>query len=166
MDTNTFCTTKQVVQTTVSSMTAASIIYDTAPPSAPTLDDAEALDTSVAVSYTVNAADSDAASQFVQVQIKGPTDSDFSDVGMSLLSTTTKQTINGLTDGVEYQFRVVAIDAANNVSAPSNIVISATPVASSGFLGRVPGRWRRRAKAVRPLPARSRAWRWRSLRWA
>jgi uncharacterized protein (TIGR03382 family) len=43
-------------------------------------------------------------------------------------------TVSGLTNGVTYFVRLVAEDAANNVSDPSNVE-TGTPQASSGFFG-------------------------------
>lgn len=139
MDTFATCQTKQTVQTTAAVTTtsatsqAAQITYDTKAPGAPSLSAVDPLDSSLAITFSVSS-DTDTAHDFVFVQYKSPTDADFVNSGTAISANETTATVSGLTNGVEYQVRLYAEDAANNVSAFSN-VLSATPVASSGFYG-------------------------------
>jgi uncharacterized protein (TIGR03382 family) len=135
MDLSALCTTKQVVQTSVATTvpTAAEIRYDTKPPGAPTLTAVDPLDTKLSLTFAVGT-DTDTTNDFIFVQIKAPTDSDFHNTGNAVSAGLTTTTITGLTDGITYQVRLYAQDQAGNVSDPSN-VMSGTPVASSGFWG-------------------------------
>jgi hypothetical protein len=135
MDTTTLCTTKQVVVTQFANKTAASIRYDTLAPDPPTLTAVESLDSALSVTYTVSA-NTDTTQDFVQVQFKLDTapDTAWAAANNPIAANVSNQTINGLANGLKYDVRAVAIDAAKNTSGPSN-VLTGTPVASSGFWG-------------------------------
>jgi hypothetical protein len=134
MDQSLLCTTKQTVQTTVASMNAASIKYDTKAPGAPVLNSVDPLDGALSASFGPGA-DTDTANDFFQLQIAQGDAGVFTNVtGGEIPASTTTSNVSGLTDGTPYTIRLYAVDAAGNQSGYSN-EISATPVASSGFWG-------------------------------
>jgi hypothetical protein len=133
MDSFATCQTKQTVQTTLTAMTAASITYDTKPPSPPNLTDVEPLDSALAISFQISA-DTDPMRDFIYVELSQNPDAGFTRQSMAVSAGQSMTTVSGLTNGTTYFVQLVAQDAANNVSGPSNIR-SATPQASSGFFG-------------------------------
>lgn len=101
------------------------IVYDTAPPGKPSLT-GEALDSSAALTISV---DSETSSVDIQQRAAGA--ADFTKV-RTVSNTALNTTIDGLMNGTAYEFRVIAIDASNNASAPSE-PITLTPQESQGF---------------------------------
>lgn len=104
------------------------LVLDTQPPAAPTLVEAIAQDTAIRVNFTVGT-----DTEKVILQVKGPDDSDFRTVKESL-GTAISASVEGLTNEVEYRVRLLAADAAGNVSAPS-AEARATPLKTIGLWG-------------------------------
>lgn len=102
------------------------LVYDTEAPGVPELGTIDAYDGAITVAFK---ADSD--TETVEAYVKSPDDADF--VKRKTATTDASSlTIEGLTNGVTYQLRLVAVDAAGNPSATSNVV-EARPVRTVGF---------------------------------
>ena len=108
--------------------TPATIRYDTLAPPAPQLTNVEPLDSSISVGFTVTG-----DTHTVRAEVKGPLDADFSR-SETVTTDVSTAVVEDLTNDITYLVRVVAIDAADNVSAPS-MEVEATPRASLGFWG-------------------------------
>ncbi|MEW6430872.1 MAG: MXAN_2561 family MXYO-CTERM-anchored protein [Myxococcota bacterium] len=116
--------------TTQPKLTASSlrIIYDTLPPSPPTITGIEALDQSATVSFTVG---SDATSVTAEVRAQG---SATFVSGGEVVATAGRIQVTGLANGTTYDIQLRARDEAGNVSAGSNVQ-SVTPIKTIGFWG-------------------------------
>lgn len=104
------------------------LIYDTAPPTAPSITGFFAQDGAIKVSFTA-----DADTSVVLGEVKGPSDAAFRSSGEAAVSAGALR-ITGLTNGTTYDVRVRGRDASGNVGEASEI-ISATPVRTVGFFG-------------------------------
>jgi hypothetical protein len=133
------CTVTNPVNTAAETL---KIIYDNKPPAAPTLSTAEALDSSLKL--TIALTDTDVKRvipQFREVSGDGGTvidadggTGDFVDgASIDATSSTTTVTIKNLKNGTTYLMRLVAVDGADNVSAPSATVVG-TPILTQGFV--------------------------------
>jgi len=116
------CTTSKL------NATPLKLVYDTAPPAAPTITQYGALDQGVRIGFT---APSDAST--VTVEAKGPSDADYRQLAETA-STNTQIQGKGLQNATTYDVRLRSIDAAGNVSDPSSSV-SVTPIKTLGFYG-------------------------------
>lgn len=105
------------------------LVYDTLPPSRPTIDKVTAQDQAVRVEFSV---DSDTSA--VLIETLGPTDLDYVARGETA-STNTFVRAENLQNSVPYQVRIRARDAAGNVSEPSDPPIEVTPIRTLGFWG-------------------------------
>ncbi|MEW5743747.1 MAG: MXAN_2561 family MXYO-CTERM-anchored protein [Myxococcota bacterium] len=107
---------------------ALKIVYDTQPPTAPTITDATALDNSARVNFSVS---SDAAVVIAEVRAQGT--ADFS-AGGEVLASAGSIKVSGLVNGTTYDIRLRAKDEAGNVGEPSDPV-AVTPIKTIGFWG-------------------------------
>lgn len=104
------------------------LVYDTLPPAAPVISNVTAMDGSARVFFSI---DSDTVT--VEVQVKGPDDADFLRRA-EVTSSVSALSVTGLRNSVEYRIRLIASDAAGNVSEPS-AEVTATPIKTVGFWG-------------------------------
>lgn len=104
------------------------LVYDSKPPTAPTITEYAAQDEAVRVGFTV-----DADTSVVLLEVKGPTDADFRQIQESLASNESIKG-DGLENNVEYQVQLRARDAAGNTSVPSP-PINVTPILTLGWYG-------------------------------
>ena len=115
---------------TTSTMTATplKLVYDTKPPTAPTITSYAAQDKGVRMSFTV---DSDTTA--VIIEAMGPTDTDYRELAETASS---NGTIRGekLENNIDYLVRLRARDDAGNVSDPTDS-IKVTPILTYGFWG-------------------------------
>jgi hypothetical protein len=102
------------------------LIYDTAPPAAPSLDSLEVQDSIIIAHYT---ASTGTTKLYSQVAPAGIVAFDTKATDTALLG---KVKLTGLSNGVAYDVRLVPVDAAGNEGPASN-VLSATPLKSYGF---------------------------------
>lgn len=105
------------------------IIYDAQPPNAPILSTVLAQDKALKVSFTVS---SDTASVVPLVRVAGS--ADFVRRSAISLGAGRELVVDGLLNGVEYEVRMTALDAAGNESAESES-ITGTPRRTVGFWG-------------------------------
>ena len=111
--------------------TPLTIVYDTQPPVAPTLDEVIPQDSALKAKFTAN--DSDTDRIVAQVRAAGSTDA-FEDKGSATVSSgTTFVLAKDLENYKSYDVQLIAFDAAGNQSAPSASQVG-TPVAVCGFL--------------------------------
>lgn len=104
-------------------------VYDTLPPSAPNIVQAVAQDGAASVEFTV-----DSDTEEVLIEVKGPTDPDFTETGTAVVANTNTVRAEGLTNDVRYEIRLRARDGAGNVSDPSGSEF-VTPILTYGLLG-------------------------------
>jgi hypothetical protein len=111
----------------VNHATPLDIVYDTQPPTPPSIDTLVVKDAALTatVSYSSD-------TEFVYLQAKGGTDTDFTHNTQIITLDTSTGTIQGLQNGNTYDVRAYAVDAAGNQSGYSDTV-SATPLHSTGF---------------------------------
>ncbi len=137
--TSTQCTVTNPVNTAAETL---KVIYDNKAPAAPTLSSAEALDSSLKLTIALTDADiKRVIPQFRKVSGDGGTvidvdggTGDFVDgASIDATSSTTSLTVKNLKNGTTYLLRLVAVDGADNVSAPSETVIG-TPILTQGFV--------------------------------
>jgi len=114
--------------TSVAQASPLALVYDTKPPSAPSITAVSAYDGTARITFSAN---SDVTS--ISAQVRGPDDADFT-TRATVDSSVTLIKVTGLTNGVEYQLRLFGADAAGNESEPSE-AISATSKQTSGFYG-------------------------------
>ncbi len=105
------------------------LVYDTQPPSPPTIDDSTAQDKGVRVAFTLVSSDTST----VLLEVKGPDDLDWRQLN-EVPATNGVITGSGLQNNVPYQVRLRAKDGAGNVSDPS-AEITVTPILTLGFWG-------------------------------
>lgn len=105
------------------------VVYDTAPPIAPTITEYAAQDEGVKVTFTV---DSDTAVVILEVRAQG--EADYRQIQET--STASAATIigKGLVNNTTYDVRLRARDSAGNTSEPSSSV-AVTPIKTLGFYG-------------------------------
>ncbi len=115
-----------VTKSTTKASTAVTIRYDTKAPAAPTIENAEGLDSSATVTVSV---DSDTST--VDLQYRAVPDGEWA-FGATIASDKVTAIINGLDNGREYEVRAIAKDAAGNESEPSTPK-TVTPIHSAGF---------------------------------
>lgn len=108
--------------------TAFPLTYDTLPPNPPLILRAVAQDSAVSVEFSVT----DAVT--VKVEVKGPSDADYREVGEAVVANTSTVRGTGLVNNEAYEVRLRAVDAAGNVSDPSG-AITVTPIDTIGFYG-------------------------------
>jgi hypothetical protein len=111
----------------VNHATPLAIVYDTEPPTAPAITNLVVKDSALTVTVS-NSSDTD----FVYLQAMGGADTDFGHDTQIIVADTETGTIQGLQDGVSYQVRAYAVDAAGNASGFSDVQ-TATPLHSTGF---------------------------------
>ncbi len=104
-------------------------VYDTEPPSPPSVVTINAQDGAASIEFT---ADSDTVT--VQAEVKGPNDLDYYVAGSAIVVNTKTVRATGLLNSQTYEVRIRAIDGAGNVSNPSSTV-SVTPILTQGLLG-------------------------------
>ena len=104
-------------------------VYDTEPPSAPSIVDATAQDGAASLTFS---ADSDTVT--VEIEVKGPNDLDFYVAGSAVVANTKTVRALGLRNSETYEVRLRGTDGAGNVSTPSSTV-SVTPILTQGLLG-------------------------------
>lgn len=104
-------------------------VYDTEPPTAPTIVSANAQDGAASVEFSV-----DSDTETVIAEVRGPGGSDFSRVGSAIVANTKTVRATGLLNSVTYELRLRAIDGAGNESDPS-AAVSVTPILTHGLLG-------------------------------
>lgn len=104
------------------------IVYDTLPPTAPTITGVTELDQSATVGFSV---DTDTAYVLAEVQAQGTTG--FVSKG-EVVATAGSIKVTGLLNGTTYDLRLRARDEAGNVSDPSD-VRPVTPIKTIGFWG-------------------------------
>lgn len=117
----TFTTTRSQVRAK-----PASLVYDTLPPNPPTLEAVNAFDKALQVYFT---AGDDAVAVEVWIRVVG--DADFGFAGDFATSAGSAR-IERLTNGVEYEVMLFALDAAGNASDGS-AALTATPHLTNGF---------------------------------
>jgi hypothetical protein len=117
----TFTTTRSIQRATY-----ATVNYDTLAPSAPSLDGINELDKSLQVFFSSSG---DVAT--IEVWVRAAGDTDFSKAGEGG-ATAGSVKVEGLTNGTAYEVTLYAVDAAGNVSDPSN-VLTGTPRLTQGF---------------------------------
>ncbi len=115
------------------------VIYDTQPPTAPTISSTSAFDGTARISFT---ADSDTSEVFAQARLVpdgGFPDGGDADVGFetraSASATATGVKLTGLVNNTTYQVRLFAKDAAGNQSPMSDPPVEVMPVRTIGFWG-------------------------------
>jgi hypothetical protein len=118
------CTGDNTFQTA----TSLKVVYDSEPPSAPTITDYAAQDEAVKVGFTV-----DSDTSVVLLEVMGGKYTDFTQIKDGSASNSSIKG-DGLENNVMYQVRLRARDAAGNTSEPSP-EISATPIKTLGFYG-------------------------------
>lgn len=104
------------------------LVYDTLPPTAPTITGLQGQDGAIKVEFT-----HDSDTTVVIGEVKGPSDTDFSYAGEAAASTGFVR-LTRLNNGDTYDVRLRGKDASDNISDPSDIA-SATPVRTVGFFG-------------------------------
>lgn len=104
------------------------VVYDSKPPTAPTITEYAAQDEAVRVSF-----DADDDTSVILLEVKGPNDADFRQIQESSASNESIKG-GGLENNVEYQVQIRARDAAGNTSVPS-APITVTPIKTLGFFG-------------------------------
>ena len=114
--------------TSVAQASSLKLTYDTEAPGAPTIVSVSAYDGAARITFSV---DSDVAT--VGAQVMGPTDSTFTSSETADGSATILK-VSGLTNGLDYQLRLVGWDAASNESLPSEAV-TVNPRKTLGFYG-------------------------------
>lgn len=127
---------------TAATNTAASplkVIYDTQPPTAPSIGSTSAFDGTARISFT---ADSDTSEVFAQARLVpdgGFPDGGDADLGFetraSASATATGVKLTGLVNNTTYQVRLFAKDAAGNQSPMSDPPVEVMPVRTIGFWG-------------------------------
>ena len=105
------------------------LVYDTLPPSPPTIVNAVAQDGAANLEFSV---DSDTVE--VSIEVKGPSDADFQTAGTAVVANTNTVRATGLTNSTTYDVRLRGVDGAGNVSDPSDAV-AITPILTNGLLG-------------------------------
>lgn len=118
------CGTATTVQAT-----GMKFVYDTLPPSPPTIVDHVAQDGAANLTFSV---DSDTVE--VSIEVKGPSDADFMAAGTAVVANTNTIRATGLTNSTKYEIRLRGVDGAGNVSNPSDSV-EVTPILTNGLLG-------------------------------
>ena len=114
--------------TSVAQASSLKLTYDTEPPASPTIVSVAAYDGTARITFS---ADSDVAT--VGAQVMGPNDSTFASSQTADGSATVLE-VAGLTNGLDYQLRLVGWDAASNESLPSEAV-TVNPRKTLGFYG-------------------------------
>ncbi|MGV3623477.1 MAG: MXAN_2561 family MXYO-CTERM-anchored protein [Archangium sp.] len=104
-------------------------VYDTLPPSAPTIVSHVAQDGAASVEFSV---DSDTIE--VSIEVEGPNDADFRTAATAVVANTNTVRATGLTNGVIYDVRLRGVDGAGNYSTPSDAV-QVKPILTNGLLG-------------------------------
>ena len=104
------------------------LVYDSKPPTAPTITEYAAQDEAVRVGFTV-----DTDTSLVLLEVKGPADADFRQIQEGLASNKSIKG-TGLENNVTYEVQIRARDAAGNTSVPST-PITVTPIKTLGFFG-------------------------------
>ncbi len=103
------------------------ITYDTQPPVAPAIESVVVKDAALTATVSFSS-----DTEFVYLQAKGGSDTDFGHDTQIVVLNSSTGTVNGLQDGNTYDLRAYAVDAAGNVSDYSPTV-SATPLHATGF---------------------------------
>lgn len=106
---------------------ALEVDYDTEPPPSPNIDSVQVEDGALGVSVSGSS-----DTLFVDVQAKGPSEEDFGHDIQIYLANTGTGVVQGLANGVEYQLRAFAVDAAGNASDDSSVV-TGTPLHAISF---------------------------------
>lgn len=119
------------VPTTIKTGSPPTLTYDGLPPPAPTLTGVIPLDSALKVTVSPG---SGTANIDVQVKLETAPDSDFHRGVLFSVDQGNSGRVDGLTNGVTYAVRALGIDAAGNVSGPSE-VLTGTPVPTEGFWG-------------------------------
>lgn len=105
------------------------LVYDTAPPIAPTITDYAAQDQGVKVGFTV---DADTTTVLLEVRAQG--EADYRQIQESSTASATAIIGKGLVNNTTYDVRLRARDSAGNTSEPS-VAIAVTPIKTLGFYG-------------------------------
>jgi hypothetical protein len=105
------------------------LVYDTLPPGAPSITEYGAQDQGVKVGFDV-----DSDTTVVQLEVKAMADPDFRVIKESSATSQTSIIGTGLINNTTYDVRLRAVDAAGNVSLPSDAV-AITPIKTLGFYG-------------------------------
>lgn len=108
---------------------AMKLVYDTEPPSAPSITDSAPQDQGVKVIFSAN---SDVTSVVLEVMAMG--ESDYRQIAETTTTGTTTILGKNLLNGTTYDVRIRGKDAAGNVSEPSTSV-AITPIKTLGFYG-------------------------------
>lgn len=126
--------------TTTTNASPLKVIYDTQPPTAPSISSTSAFDGTARISFT---ADSDTSEVFAQARLVpdgGFPDGGDADLGFetraSASATATGVKLTGLVNRSTYQVRLFAKDAAGNQSPMSDPPVEVMPVRTIGFWGK------------------------------
>lgn len=105
------------------------VVYDTAPPIAPTITEYAAQDQGVKVTFTV---DSDTTTVLLEVRAQG--EADYRQIQETSTASSSSIIGKGLVNNTTYDVRLRARDSAGNTSEPS-VAIAVTPIKTLGFYG-------------------------------
>jgi hypothetical protein len=103
------------------------LVYDTQPPTAPTISSSSSIDSAATVNFTI-----DSDTQSVESRYRLSDGGDWRDGPSTSTSSATKLTVTGLTNYDTYDVQLFAVDQAGNLSDGSSIV-QVTPVHLRGF---------------------------------
>jgi hypothetical protein len=112
------------------------LVYDNDPPAAPVVSAVEALDSSLKLTFSVNASDIRSVSaEYARVDsLDGGVGEYVPAAGSGVSSGSTAINVRGLENGTTYDVRLVAEDTSGNVG-PTSSPIRGTPILTRGFVG-------------------------------
>jgi hypothetical protein len=114
--------------TTTATASPLKLVYDTQPPSAPTITEYGAQDQGVKLGFTT-----DTDTTTVALEVRAMSEVDYTQIKEAVASNKSI-TGTGLVNGTTYDVRLRGIDGAGNISDPS-VSIAVTPLKTLGFYG-------------------------------